>query len=674
MSELRDQLEALATRGTRRGADDVLNAARRDAQTLAVEDPSGADGSDMSIISDDLPVVTPEIGSRRRRRFGSFVASAGIAALVGVGALAISAMFGNGGAGSPEGAVRQLADAITHKDALAAVDVLVPSEVRSMRETVEHLTQRAAELRIVDEASQPLAGVDLSVDHLELTTESLADGYAKVVVTSGEISAGTHRAQMSALLQKALRNESDTQDKADLSKLAADSDLPTFVVVVRRNGGWYVSPAYTALEYARVADGGPAATFGSGRAAELGADTPEAAVSDALRAWQAANWDRLMALAPADELPVYDYRAWINQAVADTHPDFVIDTLSTSATVNGDTAVVKLEASGTFGSDPVQRWQLGGTCPAYPGGWFGYSESFDDSSSSIAEQPELCLAGDGHTVPFGLIALGQTNGTSTSGPVSIEVVREDGRWFVSPVTTVLDLLDATIDHVDERTVYSLLGIAYELPPDGTITLDEPFQVAASTSILSSRVYAFNGEAGQKVIGQLTTGAGDGSNYAYGRVYTADGDEVGGVDFQSVRAEVEYSGYSTSVQLPSTGSYRLVLEPYSSANGAVTLTLWDLANAPQQLRESALSNDDRSYETCPSTGGFLSKSGRCESVSVTPTTFPGSSSGSASPSPATTTSSVFPGSSQRSPATRPSNDVTETSMAAPTTTVPATTIP
>jgi hypothetical protein len=68
VSELRDRLEALATRGTRRGADDELNAAQRDAQTLSVDDPSDADGADMSIIDDDLPLVTLEPGSRRRRR------------------------------------------------------------------------------------------------------------------------------------------------------------------------------------------------------------------------------------------------------------------------------------------------------------------------------------------------------------------------------------------------------------------------------------------------------------------------------------------------------------------------------------------------------------------------------------------------------------------------------
>ena len=252
MSELRDRLEALANRGTWRGADDVLGAAQRDAQTIPSDNGAGDyDDSEMSIIDDELPVVTLEPRARKRRRYSSLIASVGIAALVGVGVLAVTAMFGSGGASSPEGAVRQLADAINNKDPLAAVDVLVPSEVRSMRDSVKNVTNRAADLKIVDEASKPLAGVDLSVDHLELSTEPLADGYAKVVITSGELNASTHKAQLSALLQQAMRNGDDGSSQADLAKLTGDSGLPTFVVVIKEDGGWYVSPAYTAVEYIR---------------------------------------------------------------------------------------------------------------------------------------------------------------------------------------------------------------------------------------------------------------------------------------------------------------------------------------------------------------------------------------------------------------------------------------
>jgi len=519
-------------------------------------------------------------------------------------------MFGSGGAGSPEAAVRQLADAVSHKDALAAVDVLVPSEVRSMRETVKHATERAAELHIVNEASKPFEGVDLSVDHLELRTEPLADGYAKVVITSGEISASTHRAQLSALLQKALRNGKDAQHQADLSKLAAGADLPTFVVVVRRDGGWYVSPAYTTLEYIREVNQYPAADFGSAQGAALGAGTPEDAVKDALHAWQSADWNRLIALAPPDELPLYDYRAMIDQAAADLRPNFTIDNLSTSAAVDGDTAVVKLEASGSYGSDPVRQWQVGGSCPAGLAGRFGFSRAYGSSSSSSASTPELCLAGDlGQAVPFGLVAAASAGSEApTSGPVSIEVVREGGRWFVSPVSTALDLLDAAIQHVDERTVYTILGLAYDLPPDGTITLDQPFQVPAPSSYYSSRVYAFDGLAGQDVVGSDSASSSDSSSYsASGEIYTAAGDNVGYVSFGS---------YPTTVKLPTSGSYRLVLDAYGLPSAGTTLTLWDLADAPQSLRSAAASNG----ETCTSSGG-LSLGGASTSCTSSAATVP-----------------------------------------------------
>ena len=226
------------------------------------------------------PSSPTEPDARRRSRYGTVVAAFGIAALLGVGMLAITSIFGNGGASSPEGAVRQLADAVSHKDPLAAVDVLSPTEIRSARQTVNDATNRAADLKIVDDASQPLAGVDLSVDNLKLSTQTLADGYAKVTITGGDITASTHTAAMSKLLQSAIKNSGNAPGKVDLARLASDSNLPTFVMTVRHDGRWYVSPAYTALEYAREADGGPPAEFGSAaaKAATLGSDTPDNAV------------------------------------------------------------------------------------------------------------------------------------------------------------------------------------------------------------------------------------------------------------------------------------------------------------------------------------------------------------------------------------------------------------
>src|SRR3954447_15532977 len=144
---MHDRLERLAGRGTRRGADEVLRAAQRSVPTDSGVDQPDAGGPDLEVI-DDLPIVTAE-PTRSRGRFATLIAATGVVALLGVGMLAVTAMFGSGGADSPEAAVRQLADAVSHRDPLAAVDVLSPSEVRTMHESVQHISERAADLNIV---------------------------------------------------------------------------------------------------------------------------------------------------------------------------------------------------------------------------------------------------------------------------------------------------------------------------------------------------------------------------------------------------------------------------------------------------------------------------------------------------------------------------------------------
>jgi hypothetical protein len=607
VSELRDRLERLAGRGTRRGADEVLRAAEQSGPFDVDTSEPMADDYDLEII-DGLPTVTAE-PPRRRGSFSTLIAATGVAALVGIGALAVTAVFGSGGgASSPERAVHQLADAVSQRDPLAAVDVLAPTEVRTMRESVQNITRRAAELKLVDDASQPLAGVDLSVDNLQLSSTNLADGYAKVTITGGTISADAHRAGLSKLLQDALRN-SDTTDphgQVDLARLAAGSNLPTFVMTVRQDGRWYVSPVYTALEYLREANDGPPADFGSAHAAQLGSDTPEHAVEDAMHAWQAGDWNRLLALAPPDELPVYDYRAFIDQQAVDTHPDFTINALTTTAEVSGDHGVVKLEGSGVIGSGADRRaWQVGGTCPSI-GDWWANSFTSSDGSAQYSPAPpgpSFCLAGDvGRTVPYGLFLATSSADSTASGPISIDVVREDGRWFVSPVGTVLDAIDSFVQHVDERSLYPLIGLGWELPPDGTLTLNQPLRFADAAG--SGRVYSFDGQAGQRVIGEIERPAGS-FFLASGELYTADGRDLGYIDL-----EPRNQGCCAfPVELPITGSYRLVITlPLPSDT---TLTLWDTDHAPKALLNNEPGLGVSGGEKCT----YTATSSSCAGVSV-----------------------------------------------------------
>jgi hypothetical protein len=568
-ADLHATLHRLAGRGSPRGFDAVLAGAAASAEREAIEAERVQREGGVAGDLDPIPFVAIEPAARRRRPLAALITAAGLSALLVVGTLAVGAVFGNSGSGakSPEGAVRQLADALAHEDPLAAADVLAPEEVRSLHGTIESAEHRAAELQLVQTAGAPLAGVDFDVHGLQLSTQSLADGFAKVTVDQGTFTASTHKAQFSALMQKALRASHDNSTSAELNTLAEGLDLPTFVVAVRSDGKWYVSAAYTLLEYIREYNHLPAADFGSGTRAvtTLGAVTPDDAVQGSMRALQQSDWTKLFSMAPPDELPVYDYRAAIAELIrrsreGDTPTPFTIDSMTTKSQIDGDTAHVTLDASGTTGSG---KWSINGGC---------FSAANDSGNeSALTVDADLCVGADGYVLGPAALLYGGV-GTTTQ----IAVVQRDGRWFVSPVGTVLDALDRDIATLDQRTLYTLLNIPGELPPDGAVTLGKPIGVPAS--LRGPRVYSFAGEKGEQLLGLITPNeATYDSSLVSAQLYSPDGSLL-------YQADGMFSGQPFTV--PADGNYKLVVTRYHfSAATDTTVTVWDAADAPAAAKDN-----------------------------------------------------------------------------------------
>ncbi|HET9729136.1 MAG TPA: hypothetical protein VFR41_06925, partial [Acidimicrobiia bacterium] len=585
MSDARERLIQLAERGTPRGFDDVFEAAARNA-TLGVVEGDADDGV-------AIPYVTDEPLRRRapRRRMSSLIAAAGMAALLAVGTLAISAVVGSGGASSPEDAVQRLADAISHEDPLAAADLMAPSEVRSLDDTLDAAAKKAQELSLVQTASAPLAGVDLNVNDLKLSTENLADGYAKVTVDGGSLSASTTKSKFSALLQKALNDYQDNSASVDLTTLSQSLDnVPVFVMAVKQDGRWYISAGYTLMEYIREANHAPAADFGSGVRAEatLGADTPDAAVQDALHAWAASDWTKLMSLAPPDELPVYDYRAAISQLATDTTNNLTVDSIQTSSQVDGDTARVSLTASGTSNGN-AWTWKDGCYTSTPEGG-------------TAQDASHTCVAGR-----FRFIYLPIGEGPDASASTTIRVVRENGRWFISPVGSVLDVLDRAIENMTQRDLYTLLNVPWQLPADGTLELGKPITVPRDGSIY--HVYSFEAHAGERVLGLATqTPTPKYGPEVGGEFFTADGSHVDGGVF-----------YGTATQFNADGTYKLVISSSPTAT-VIGFTVYDEQDAPAAAKNpqsNYCSYDGNGVQSCfgSASGSLDGGSGGATATSV-----------------------------------------------------------
>ena len=619
MSELHDRLNELARRGTPRGFDAVLDGAAKEAERASADRIAAVPDLDAERDDGDLdtiPFVTTEPIRRRRRPLGSMIAAAGVAALLLVGTFAVSALVGSGGgSSSAEGAVRRLADALSHEDPLAAADVLAPSEVRSLHGTLDAAARKAKELELVQTAGAPLAGVDFDVSGLKLSTQSLGNGYEKVTVDSGTFSASTHKSQFSPLMQQILRTSDDKSAHSDLAGLASKENLPTFVVVVREEGRWYVSTAYTVLEYVREVNQLPAADFGSGvhNVSTLGADSPDAAVQDAMRALQAEDWSKLMTMVSPREIPFYDYRAAFTELIrqsrsGDTTPPtpvFTIGSMRTTSDVSGDTAKVSLTASGRTKHG---TWSLDGGC---------FKASSDDASNPQLQYPFTCGAA-GSLSYFSVLAFPVAGADSSS---KFTVVRQDGRWFVSPVGTVLDVIDHTISQLDRRAVYSMLNVPDRIPFDGALTLGRPVVLSASTTH-GLQVLSFDGHQGEQVLGLATSKATSGSKSTGSgypeipadiRVFAPDGSEL-------ADAGNLLSGHALT--LPADGTYKFVLQMhiYSLDElGDVTVTIWDAANAP------AAAKTDRGTSSCSYTffgsgcsSGYSSSSSGGSLVGPSPT--------------------------------------------------------
>jgi hypothetical protein len=609
VSELHDRLNELAGRGTPRGFDAVLGEAaetarRSGADRIAAVPDLGSESDDGDL--DAIPFVTTEPIRRRRRPLGSLIAAAGVATLLLVGTFAVSALIGSGGgSGSAEGAVRRLADALSHEDPLAAADVLAPSEVRSLHGTLDAAAQKAKELQLVQTAGAPLSGVDFDVSGLKLSSQSLGDGYEKVTVDTGTFSASTHKTRFSPLMQKILREADDNSAQADLATLAASDDLPTFVVAIREEGRWYVSTAYTVLEYAREVNKLPAADFGSGvrDVATLGADSPDAAVQDAMRALQAEDWSKLMTMVSPREIPFYDYRAAFTELIrrnqdeskgTGTTPAFTIGSMKTTADVSGDTAKVTLTASGTT---PHGTWSLDGGC---------FKASNNDATDPQFQYPVTCGVASSLTY-FSVLAFPLMGADPGS---QFTAVRQDGRWFVSPVGTVLDVVDRTISQLDKRTVYSILNVPDRIPFDGALALGRPVVLSASPAMRGLQVLSFEGHRGEALLGLATSkatgGKSTGETYyeipAGARVFGPDGSEIAG-------AGNLLSGHALT--LPADGTYKFVLQMrLFTVNdlGDVTVTIWHTADAPAEAKT------DRGSESCD----YMLLGSSCSSSSGTAT--------------------------------------------------------
>ena len=262
--------------------------------------------------------------------------------------------------------------------------------------------------------------------------------------------------------------------------------------------------------------------------------------------------------------------------------------MTTNAQVDGDTAKVTLNASGTTDSG---KWTLEGGCFTPP----------DTSTPAIT-----CGEGD-------FLGLISTPYSALDKSSQVTVVKHGGRWFVSPVGTVLDVVDKWISTLDRRTLFTMIGIPNQLPPDGSLTLGKPFELNAANRHL--QVLTFDGHKGQKLLGlaksklQPTDVRGLEGDFSAtsARLFAPDGSEL-----------TDSSGLfdGQPVELPADGTYTVAVQSYGlSGGGDVTVTIWNAADAPAAAKNPVGMNGSCTYS------GLIQSCSSSSAVTIAPSNGP-----------------------------------------------------
>ncbi len=200
--------------------------------------------------------------------------------LVGGGFFALTAFGASGGAETPEEAVDALIAAANDEDFITIAELLEPSERRTIAEPViTEVLPELIRLGVLDDSADAgnVEGFEWEFTDVTYRVESipLNDDMVRVYFTGGEAAAEFNAAEFPFGDDFRERFGDEIQDEPRVTEAIEESETP--MVLVERDGRWYMSAMFTIAETARI-EAGEQMPDAALAPRSLGSPTPEAAV------------------------------------------------------------------------------------------------------------------------------------------------------------------------------------------------------------------------------------------------------------------------------------------------------------------------------------------------------------------------------------------------------------
>ncbi|MGD9959424.1 hypothetical protein [Nocardioides sp.] len=402
--------------------------------------------------------------------------SAGLAKILGVGALVAALAAGGfvayqvlspqGGASTPDAAVRQFIESVAKQDPVGALAVVNPGEVEGVVDLYEPARERLADAGLTSSEGDLADAVDVALGDVELDIDQVADSVAKVTVQRLEVTASFDPEALPPRLEFMSERYSKARSwEGDLVAEVRDNAEEGFelsVTAVKVDGRWYVSPVASYLDavvnelnyWARESGDSPITpdydAVGLADAPDpVVAKDPEDAVRKVIEAASDEDFEELLAALPEEQVNVL--RAYVEPAedlLAEAGADFDIDLseLDTDVAEDGDHARMTIDSAAVAALASVDGEVDSGSV-RLDGRCVEVADEYDTDSG--------CIDGDIRRM---------------TGVDSFFVIlsKRDGGWQVDPMATAVayssDFLSSASDELVDDVVTNL---CYEVSRDGS---------------------------------------------------------------------------------------------------------------------------------------------------------------------------------------------------------------
>ncbi|MEZ5383627.1 MAG: hypothetical protein R2754_17735 [Microthrixaceae bacterium] len=385
---------------------------------------------------------------------------------VALAAIVLMRFLGGGGASSPEAVLETMAEAVNKQDPVLAATVVDPDELPLL---VDIMKEFEGVRKRSGVGTGPVAGTESSVDDLNLDVDELAPNVARVRLRDGELS---YELDVSNLPQDLAAGVSPETLEERYSGSVEVSDYEDEVgsdlsaIVVRKGGGWYLSPSLTTADLlVESQDGyyeeGNFDDFGEVDFFADGAASPEEVLEELSDAVNSGDPEELAAQLPSDQgqaAAIFQDAAeqWLAEYGRDSFdPDSWDLGSTTTRTESGPDGTTRLildsgEATYTGGTAEYKittdGWELCGDDREDDAG----RECVNALTGDVAQKGEKDQPGWGTDAPLGQL-LPKVLG---DGP-SVLVREVDDGWKLDALATLADLGITAMKQIDRDFLESL---------------------------------------------------------------------------------------------------------------------------------------------------------------------------------------------------------------------------